>query len=107
MRWIATIGSAALAATVAACVDNSPPPVLSVSSSEVDRACVLASSDKLRALSRLEAKDGKAFEAPDGDASHRVVELNTTNAGLQVTYVFACMYDPRQSMAFASPMGRR
>lgn len=74
---------------------------------QIDKSCVLSASDRLRKLNGLSAADGRALPPPTGKAGERIVELDATNAGMKVTYVFACLYDPRTSMAFSSPMGRK
>lgn len=96
-----------MALAVGGCAPRDEGPAPYVASEQVDRGCILSSSDKLRQVARIESSGGRALPAPDGKPMNRIVELDATNAGLKVTYVFACLYDARMGMAFASPMGRK
>lgn len=87
--------------------------VSAMSPEEIDRACILQAGNDLRRLVRLEATAGRAFPwdpsraGGKGNAvTDRVVELDTTNVGMPVTYMFACLTDDR-GRAFTSPLGRK
>ena len=98
----------ALAMTLGAC--GAPEPAPYIASEEIDRSCVIAASDKLRMVRRLEASDGRAMPSPsgpNGSYQYRMVELDAVSAGQKVTYVFACVLDPRSGMVTAGLAGHK
>lgn len=103
-----------LLALAGACAPATPRgPAVPLSAEQVDRGCVLAAGDELRARNGVEAGAGRALPwseaAPGGGpytpAAERTVELDAVSVGLPVTYVFYCaIYGGRPYVSFA---GRR
>lgn len=101
--FIVLLAQGACAATA-----NSPTPSAALpAADQIEKSCILASSDRLRRLNGLSASDGRALPSPSGKPQERLVELDTVNAGMKVTYLFACLYDARTSAAFAKGVGRK
>lgn len=82
--------------------------VATLSPEEVDDACILAADEELWELSRLKG-EGRALPAPPGEggdpATERIVEIDTTDAGSPVTYMFACVVADGE--AATETLGRR
>ena len=82
---------------------------VTLSPEEVDDSCILAADEELWELTQLKG-EGRALPAPLGEgsdpASERIVEIDTTDAGSAVTYVFACVVD-EQGEAATEALGRR
>lgn len=76
-------------------------------SDQLDKSCILSASDRLRRLNGLSAADGRALGSPSGKPEERIVELDATNAGLKVTYMFLCVYDTKLQIAHTRAMGRK
>ena len=100
--------------SLAACSGQQEPsrPIVTLSPKEVDQACILSAGDELRRQARLEGRKGRALPAPPapgaggGDrAGERLVEIEATDTGLPVTYVFACVVEDGQ--AYVRLVGRK
>ena len=103
-------GAFAVAAVTASlvltsCGQNPNSPAVVLPAAELDKSCILASGIKLQNLTGQNARAGRALPPPSGySANNRVVELDTTIAGQDVTYVFACLAD-NEGRVFVSPAG--
>jgi hypothetical protein len=106
------------AVALSACGNNDevrPVPIgevmsaLGVPDAGVDRGCILSAADELRRLTRLEAADGRALPSPvaRSGVQSRLIELDTTNVGMKVTYVFACSVSNKTGYTVVSPLGHK
>lgn len=100
------IFSAIAVAMLSACAPD-PRLALRMTSEQVDQACIMSAGNDLRRALGLEATAGRALPPPPGrnSISERIVELDTKNVGMPVTFVYAC--GANGMGAFVSVMGRK
>jgi hypothetical protein len=92
----------------ASAVPSKPPEDAPLS--DVDRASILSASADLRRLLKVEPTAGRALPlgpplAAQCSGECRLVELDTTEVGMKVTYTFLCLTTGR--MTLCQPLGRK
>src|SRR3954447_16183239 len=78
------------------------------SPAEIGRNCQIAAADELHQTLGIEGTASRVLSPEKGLKSQpnsRLIEIDTTRAGLKVTYVFACFFADNQ--AFVSLAGHR